>query len=225
VNVELLKRPGSSAAKITLAGGETVTTEGGSMIAMSGDMQIETTTQQKSGGGLFSAAKRLLSGESFFLNKYTAGMAGGEVWLGTSLVGDMVELGLTGKNIIAQGGSFVACEPSVTIDLGWQGLKSLFSGERIFWLHLSGQGKVVLNSFGAIYAVEVEDSFIVDTGHIVAFEEGLEFTISKAGGSWISSFLGGEGFVCKFNGKGTIWCQSHNPSSFGKLLGPLLPER
>ena len=66
---------------------------------------------------------------------------------------------------------------------------------------------------------------IVDTGHIVAFNEGLSFEITKAGGSWISSFLGGEGFVCKFNGKGTVWCQSHNQGSFGGILGPTLRPR
>ena len=39
------------------------------------------------------------------------------------------------------------------------------------------------------------------------------------------SFLGGEGMVCRFNGQGTVWSQSHNPPSFGKQLGPMLPER
>jgi len=84
---------------------------------------------------------------------------------------------------------------------------------------------VVINSFGAIYPVAVDGEYIVDTGHIVAFEEGLDFEITKAGGSWISSFLGGEGLVCKFKGTGTVWCQSHNPSGFGGALGPLLPSR
>ncbi|MBO72176.1 MAG: TIGR00266 family protein, partial [Flavobacteriales bacterium] len=40
-----------------------------------------------------------------------------------------------------------------------------------------------------------------------------------------SSFLGGEGLVCKFNGKGTVWCQSHNDTSFGKTVGPKLKPR
>ena len=65
----------------------------------------------------------------------------------------------------------------------------------------------------------------MDTGHIVAFNDTLDFSITKAGGSWISSFLGGEGLVCKFKGKGTVWCQSHNASGFGKILGPRLKPR
>lgn len=195
------------------------------MISMSSDMEIETTTHKKSSGSIFKAVKRMLAGESFFLNHFTGGPQGGSVWLAATLSGDMMIHELKGDSLIVQGGSYVACEPSVDIDLGWQGFKSLFSGEGIFWLHLKGSGKVVISSFGAIYPVAVDGEYIVDTGHIVAFEETLDFTISKAGKSIISSFLGGEGLVCKFKGKGTVWCQSHNASGFGKLLGPMLRKR
>ena len=119
----------------------------------------------------------------------------------------------------------MACDDSVNVDMNWQGLKSVFSGERLFWLNLSGAGGVVLSSFGAIYSVEVDGEYIVDTGHIVAFNETLDFKISKAGASWVSSILGGEGFVCRFQGQGTVWCQSHNGPGFGKALGPKLRPR
>ena len=95
----------------------------------------------------------------------------------------------------------------------------------MFWIHLTGAGKVVLNSFGAIYPVEMDGEYIVDTGHIVAFQETLDFKVTKAGKSWMSSFLGGEGLVCRFRGKGTVWCQSHNQTSFGHTLGPMLKTR
>jgi uncharacterized protein (AIM24 family) len=83
----------------------------------------------------------------------------------------------------------------------------------------------VLSSYGAIYPVEVNGEHIVDTGHIVAFDETLKFTLSKAGKSWVGSFLGGEGLVCKFQGVGVVWCQSHNAPSFGGVLGPMLKAR
>jgi uncharacterized protein (AIM24 family) len=59
----------------------------------------------------------------------------------------------------------------------------------------------------------------------VAFEDTLQFKIVKAGASLIGSFLGGEGLVCKFHGTGKLYCQSHNPPNFGKLLGPKLKPR
>ncbi len=225
MQVEFLHGPGNTAAKVTLAGGEHFTAEGGSMIAMSGDMQIETTTHKKGSGGLLKAAKRMLSGESFFLNHYTAGSSGGEVFLATALAGDMLEYNLNNETLIVQSGSYVASEPNVNIDFGWQGFKSFLSGEKAFWLKISGQGKVVVNSFGAIYPIQVAGSHIVDTGHIVAFSETLDFKLSKAGKSWLSSILGGEGLVCRFEGQGTVWCQSHNASSFGQTLGPKLRPR
>ncbi len=225
MEVEIVHGPGNSAARVQLKPDEVVTAEGGAMISMSGDMDVKTTTHKKGKGGLLKAAKRLLAGESFFINHFTASSKGGEVLFASTLPGDMLLRDLEDENLIVQGGSWVCSEPGIEIDLGWQGFKSLLSGEGIFWLHLNGTGRVVLNSFGAIYPIEVDGEHIVDTGHIVAFEETLDFSLSKAGKSWMSSFLGGEGLVCKFKGRGTVWCQSHNASSFGHAIGPRLKPR
>jgi uncharacterized protein (TIGR00266 family) len=226
MDIELMFRPGYSAARLMLAGDEAITAEAGAMIAMSGAVGIETTTHQRSGGGgVLKAMKRLLAGESFFLNHFKAPASGGEVWVATTLPGDMETFDLDHRKLIVQAGSFVACEQTVQMDMGWQGMKSMFSGEGLFWLHMTGHGKMVLSSFGAIYPMAVDGEFIVDTGHIVAFEDTLTFNITKAGGSWMTAILGGEGLVCRFSGKGTVWCQSHNPSAFGQALGPKLRAR
>jgi uncharacterized protein (TIGR00266 family) len=229
MQTEILHGPGSATARVALEPNESLTTEGGAMIAMSADLAVQTTTRQRgaSGGvaGLLKAAKRLLSGESFFLNHYTASGKGGEIWLAATLPGDMMKIALSGETIIVQAGSFVACSDGVNMDMGWQGFKSMFSGESMFWLRFTGAGRLILSSYGAIYPVEVNGEHIVDTGHIVAFDETLKFTISKAGKSWISSLLGGEGLVCKFQGHGVVWCQSHNAPSFGKTIGPMLKAR
>ena len=219
--------PGNAAATFRLQPGETCTAESGAMIAMSGSLQVETTTHQRGKSGVLKALKRMLTGESFFLNHFTAAQQPGEVILGTQLAGDMMRYDLQpGLNLVVQSGAYVANHPGVQLDMSWQGFgKALFSGESMFWIHCSGQGPVVLASFGAIYPIQVNGEYIVDTGHIVAFEESLQFSITKAGKSWISSMLGGEGLVCKFQGQGTVWCQSHNADSFGSVLGPLLRPR
>lgn len=225
MQVEIVHGPGNAAAKVRLASGESCVAEGGAMIAMSGGIAVTTSTHTKGGGGIMRGLKRMLSGESFFVNHFTAGSQGGELMLAATLAGDMMQHELKNEKLIVQGGSFVACEPGVELNLGYEGLKSLFAGEGLFWIHMKGTGKLILNSFGAIYPVEVKGETIVDSGHIVAFNETLKFTVTKAGKSWVSSFLGGEGLVCKFQGQGTVWCQSHNPSGFGRLLGPLLKPR
>jgi len=225
MDIELLHRPGNTAAKIILQEGEVCTTESGAMIAMSGNMDITTSTHKKGKGGILKALKRMVAGESLFLNHFEPKGGSGELWLGTALAGDMVSLTLDNENLIVQGSSFLACEQGIDIDLGWQGFKSILSGESVFWVNLKGQGKIVLSSFGAIYPIEVDGDYIVDTGHIVAFNETLNFSITKAGSSWLHSIIGGEGLVCKFSGKGTVWCQSHNPVSFGKAISSGLRPR
>lgn len=226
MQTEITHGPGYAAAKVNLNEGESFTAEAGTMIAMSGGMDIETTTHKKSSGGIWKAAKRLVAGESFFLNHYTSRQQDAHVWLAATLPGDILVHSLEeNDNLVVQGGSFLASESGIEVDLGWQGMKSLFSGEGLFWLHITGRGKVLLNSFGAIYPVDVDGEYVVDTGHIVAFEDTLDFSLSKAGSSWIGSFLGGEGLVCRFKGKGRLWCQSHNPPSFGRILGPMLKPR
>jgi len=226
LEVKIQHGPANAAAQISLAAGQSFTAEAGAMIAMSGDMGIETTTHKKGKGGIGRALKRMVSGESFFLNHFTAGNKGGEVWVSATLPGDIMVYDLKqGEELVIQGGSYLCSEPGIEIDLSWQGMKSLFSGESIFWIKATGQGKILLNSFGAIYPVEIDEPYTVDTGHIVAYPSALNFRITKAGGSWISSFLGGEGLVMEFTGVGQIWCQSHNQVSFGKSLTSTLRPR
>jgi uncharacterized protein (TIGR00266 family) len=222
LDVNLKMRPGSTAAEVKLQPGQEFTAEAGAMIAMSPTISMTTTTYKKNSGGILKGLKRMLSGESFFLNHYTAGSQGGTVWLGTTQAGDMMVKELNGEGIIVQGGSYVASSPDINIDMSFQGFKSLISREGLFWLAIKGKGTVVINSFGAIYPIQINGEYIIDTGHIVAFDENLNFSLTKAGKSWISSILGGEGLVCKFKGQGTVWVQSHNTSSFGAILGPKL---
>ncbi|MGB0678409.1 MAG: TIGR00266 family protein [Polyangiales bacterium] len=227
MDIEIVARPGAAAARLKLHGGEAVTAEVGAMIAMSDGFQVETTTATKGKGSLLGGLKRMFSGENFFLNHFTATADGQELVVGPTGLGDIVHHRLTGGTLVVQGSSWLASSHGITIDTTWQGLTSaVFSGEGIFWVKCSGEGDVLVNSFGGIYEVEVDDAgYVVDTGHIVAFDDTLKFAVGKASQSLIGSFLGGEGLVCKFSGRGKLYCQSHNPPSFGKLLGPKLKPR
>ncbi len=224
---EILARPAASAAKLTLQSGETVTCEVGAMIAMSSGFTVETTSKNKGGsGGLVKGLKRMFAGENLFLNHFTATQANQDLIIGPRLLGDVIHYPMTGGTLVVQGSSWLASATGIDIDATWQGIgKALFSGEGMFWVKCSGTGDLFLNSFGAIYPVDVTGEYVVDTGHIVAFEDTLEFRIGKASQSLVGSFLGGEGLVCKFSGQGKLYCQSHNPPSFGKLLGPKLKPR
>lgn len=225
MQVSILERPSNTIAKITMNAGEEITAEGGSLVAMAENMQMETTTHKRGKGGVLKGLKRMLAGESLFLNHYTASRSGEDLYLAANLCGDIMHKQLERGTLIVQGGSFLAHSKGIEMDMSWQGAKNLLSKEGLFWLKFSGHGDILLSAFGAIYPVEVKDEYIVDTGHIVAFEETLSFSLSKVGKSWVSSILGGEGLVCRFKGTGTVWCQSHSSGSFGHALGPMLRPR
>ena len=92
-------------------------------------------------------------------------------------------------------------------------------------MEVEGQGALLVNAFGRIKEIEIERELVIDTGHVVAFEETLDYRVTKTGGSWMTSFLAGEGFVMHFTGRGRVLVQSHNPKDFGGKLGPMLPAR
>ena len=225
MNVEILHQPDSAIARVTLESGEELVAEAGCMIAMSGFINASTTLRQGKGGGILGGLKRLVAGESLFLSVFRSPKSGGEVFLAPKFMGDILLYQVTAIGLVVQSTSYLASENNVDIELGFQGLKSIFSGESVFWLNVTGNGGVILSSFGAIYEIDVDGEYIVDTGHIVAFEKSLNFEITKAGSSWLGAFLGGEGLVCRFKGQGKIYCQSHNAGAFGSAVGSKLPAR
>jgi len=83
----------------------------------------------------------------------------------------------------------------------------------------------LVNAFGRIVEIDVDGPITVDTGHVVAYQESLNYRAGKVGGSWFQSWLGGEGIVLHFEGRGKLLVQSHNPDAFGWSLGPMLPPR
>ena len=224
---EMLCRPATTAVRFWLDPGETVTCEVGAMIAMTSGIQVTTTSKTRGGsGGIMTGLKRMFAGENFFLNQFEAERPQQSLLIGPTMLGDCHHHALRGGRLIVQGSSWLASTSGIQIDTTWQGLTAaVFSGESVFWIQCSGYGELFLSSFGAIYPVDIDGEYIVDTGHIVAFEDTLQFRVSKANRSLLGSFLGGEGLVCKFYGQGRLYCQSHNPPSLGKLLGPKLKPR
>jgi len=210
MNYELPGKPDFPIVKINLAAGESVIAESGAMVAHSAGVAIKTEAR----GGILQAAKRsLLGGESFFVNTFTAEGGAGEIYFTPATTGDLECVTLNSQEIIMSTGAFVCSSPGVTIDSKWGGFKAMFSGEGLFFLKASGTGELFFSSFGAIHKVQVQGEYIVDTGHIVAFEPSLSFKLEKVGGLK-SLFLSGEGLVCRFSGSGTLYVQTRNQNSF-----------
>jgi len=166
----------------------------------------------------------VLGGESLFANTFTASGAPGECTLAPSLPGDITTVNLSRQTLFIQSGSFLAGAPEIDLDLKWGGARSFFGSEGLFLLRATGTGPVLVSSYGAIHRVEITSRtpYICDTGHVVAFTEGLDWDISRVGG-WKSTLLSGEGVVCNFRGNGTLWLQTRSTQAFLAWLIPRIP--
>lgn len=218
-------RPSYSLLGVKLTPGEQILVEGGSMVSMSADMAIDTHLNA-TGGMLKSIAvaigRKVLGGETMFVNTFTAGGQGGQIMIAPSMNGDIVHFPLKGGSVIIQASSFLCGGPGVDVKLKMGGIKTLLGGEGLFLLEASGTGDLFINSYGAIRELDIESPFIVDTGHIVAFEPGLSFNVKKVG-NWKSTIFSGEGLVCEFQGKGKLWLQTRSVGALVGWLRPLLP--
>jgi uncharacterized protein (TIGR00266 family) len=222
MQTEILYGPAYAAAKVTLTAGESVRAEAGAMLAMTPTLQVETSTQ---GGVLKGLRRSILGGESFFMNTFTAQANGDELWLAPTMAGDVVSWPVQ-QTLFVASGSFLASSAGVDVDSSWGGAKTFFSREGLFMLKVSGQGEVILSSYGAIHAIDLQagQTYTVDTGHLVAWTESVGYNVRKVGG-WKSTLFSGEGLVCDLSGPGRIYLQTRSQEDFLEWLIPKLPTQ
>lgn len=207
-------------ARVELAPGDSLKAEAGAMLAMRGDIDMKTAS-----GGIVRGLKRaMLGGESFFQNTYTARGAG-TLWLAPPLPGDVRHVEMVGVPLIVQDGSYLASHPRVVVDTSWQGARGFFSGEGFAMLRVSGSGPLLLSSYGAIeeHALMSGERLAVDTGHLVAFTEGMPHQLRRVSRGLKSLIFSGEGIVSEFTGPGVVYTQSRSSQSFLQWLSRRLP--
>lgn len=210
-------KPDYGFVTIKMPQGKKLKVEAAAMATM--DTNIEMKTKFK--GGL----SRFLTGESIFINEFTAQNGVGEIQIAPACPGDVEHVFLNNNTIYLQNTAFLASSYNVNVESKFQGLtRGFFSGESFFLIKCSGYGDLWFNSFGGIIEIDVNDGYIVDTGHIVAFTEGLEYSISKIGG-YKSLFFSGEGLVCRFKGQGKVWIQTRKISPFIHWVNPFRPAK
>jgi uncharacterized protein (TIGR00266 family) len=203
-------KPDYAFLNVKIPSGKTIKVEASAMASMDSNIVMKT----KFSGGL----KRFISGESLFINEFTAENGEGEINIAPGPPGDLEHTYLDGNTIYLQGSAFVASGMGIETDTKWQGFKrGFFSGNSFFLIKCSGKGDLWFNAYGGIIELDVDGDYVVDTGYIVAFTEGLSYDVKSVGG-YKSLFFSGEGLVCRFEGKGKVWIQTKQISPFASFL-------
>lgn len=204
---------------VVLEVGEQIKAEAGAMVAMSPTIELQA---KASGRGLLGTIAAAVGGEALFGSLFTARHKG-ELVLAPSVPGDILHLSLSGETLYAQGGAYLAGVPS--LELSTQGsLRALLGGEGLFLSKITGTGDVFLTCYGSIVEKTLGpgESFIVDSGHLVAFQDGVQFRLKKAAAGLFSTLASGEGLVVEYTGPGKVWIQTRNLKALAGLLSPFL---
>jgi len=229
--------PAFAMLEMNLVEGEQVQCESGAMVAMSATLTLQSSMGGKTGGGFFGRAlsgiaRSAMGGESFFVSTYTAENGPGYLALAPAAPGDVREVEMDGHTLVVQGGSFLASSPGIVLDTAYSGMHAMIGGEGMFVLKASGTGTLFLSSFGGISRRDLApgERFIVDSGHMVAYAEGMGMQtrmVAGAGGFFKRAFTSatsGEGLVMEFTGPGPVWIQTRNADAFAGWVKTLLPE-
>ena len=204
--------------------GEMLKCESGSMAWMTPNMKMETK-----GGGMGKILGRAFSGESIFLNNYTAHGGAGTIAFASNVPGSIRAFEITpGHEIVAQKNAFLACEAGVDLDIFFQKKfgSGMFGGEGFIMQRLSGQGIafVEFDGYCKEYDLAQGQSIIIDTGYLAAMDSTCSIDIRTVPGIK-NALFGGEGlFNTVITGPGHIWLHTMPVSQLAGALMRYIPS-
>ncbi|WP_066396970.1 TIGR00266 family protein [Neobacillus mesonae] len=217
---------------------ETVVAEAGSFMMMENDIHMETIFGDGSGGGgglmgkLFSAGKRVLTGESLFMTTFTNMGAGKRhVSFASPYPGKIIPMNLSeyGGKIVCQKDAFLAAAKGVSVGIEFQRKMGVgfFGGEGFIMQKLEGDGMAFIHAGGTIIKKDLlpGQSLQVDTGCLVAMTRDVQYEIEFVKGVKTALF-GGEGlFFATLRGPGSVWIQSLPFSRLASRVFAAAPSR
>jgi uncharacterized protein (TIGR00266 family) len=210
-------QPDYAFVTVQIPANQTLKVEASAMATMDTNLVMKTRLR----GGL----SRFVTGESIFINEFTAQGGPGEIGIAPGAPGDLRHVYLDDQTIYLQNSAYVASSSGIAVESKWQGLmKGFFSGESLFLIRCQGKGDLWFASYGGVIEIDVTDEYVVDTGNIVAFTDGLQYAVTKVGG-YKSLFFSGEGFVCRFSGQGRVWIQTRKVGPLVSWVWPFRPTK
>jgi uncharacterized protein (TIGR00266 family) len=234
VQIDVQHRPAYALATVMLDTGEACIAEGGAMVSKDTHVTITTAATspdprpQRYGclPWLFRSVGDLFRRRAVYHNRFEASGYAGSVTFAPRAPGDVVvhRLDETG-GLVLQTNAFLCGASTVGLDNEWGGTEAFLRGDGMLMVRANGEGLLAFSSFGYLREIRVEQAWVVDASHVVAFEDSLSFEVRRHGGGLLQRWFSGEDWVVEFHGEGRVWLQSHNPKAYGRMVGPMLPKR
>lgn len=204
--------------------GQTIKTSAGSMSWMSDGFDLEVKS-----GGLGKGISRMFSGESMFVNYYTAKKDNQEIVFSSSLPGEIKHIKMEGQTLIGQKSAYLASDTNVEFKTVFTKKFSsgLLGGEGFILQQFSGFGDLFLEADGSLmeYDLGPGEVLLVDQGHVFLFEEQVSYEIETIKGMK-NIFFGGEGmFLVRLVGPGKVILQSMPISNLAAKIIPYVPSK
>lgn len=216
---------------------ETVIAEAGAFMYKDQPIQMQTIfgDGSKDTGGImgkiFSAGKRLLTGESLFMTAFTHGGTGkARVAFASPYPGKIIPMDLSemGGKIICQKDAFLCAAKGVAVGIDFQKKlgTGLFGGEGFIMQKLEGDGLAFVHAGGHIMerTLAPGETLHIDTGCVVAYTKDIDFDIQMVGGIK-NTLFGGEGFFfAVLRGPGKVWLQTLPISRLASRIYQYAPQ-
>ena len=219
------------AVEVTLDPGESMVAEAGSLAWMEDGIEYKTVLGDGSNahagpiGKIAGGLKRILGGESFLMAKFeNSDIASRKVAFAASHPGHILPINLEerGGKLFCQKDAFL-CAPfgtEVGIALNKKLGAGFFGGEGFILQKLTGLDTVFLHAGGTLVHKRLENErLVVDTGCLVAFDQGIEYSIKRSGNLKTMVF-GREGFFhATLRGTGDVYLQT---LPFARMVNKIL---
>lgn len=223
--------------EIELDPSEGVVAESGSFMMMNDGIKMDTIfgdgSNQSEGilGKLFSAGKRLLTGESLFMTVFSNQEFGKKkVSFAAPYPGKIIPIDLSelGGRFICQKDAFLCAAKGVSVGIEFSKRlgRGLFGGEGFIMQKLEGDGLAFVHAGGNMSkkVLQPREVLKVDTGCVVGFTKGVDYDIEFVGGIK-NTIFGGEGlFFATLRGPGTVYIQSLPFSRLAARVLALAPK-
>ena len=218
--------PASTMLTIELDPEESIHADVSAIVVRSG---ATVTAAAAPANGLLGGIRRMLATDAHFPNRLEGGPDGGWVTLAPRTPGDInsAELSPLDQPIFIQTSCLLAHTPEILIDTKFQGFKSLFSSDDLYFVHASAPelpGIIWYSSFGAIAEVPIDPDHVlsVETTHLIAFTGDVQYRAARASGpsALLPDRESAATTTTTLEGQGTAWVQARSPAAFNAALNP-----